>query len=119
MANFTVATPHIDNLMSSSFLPSVPPVLSRFSDSISLLNDTAVLMFSINQNATPSVAVGDVTVQLSETDQANERLALEIKNYTIFVIINQLQVCDSGNYTITVATSAGKDVAWTYLTVEG
>ena len=76
-------------------------------------------MFSINQNATPPVANGDVTVQLNGTDQTNERLALEIKNYTIFVNISQLQVCDSGNYTVTVATDAGRDAEWTFLTIEG
>ena len=110
---------HVNHLASTFFQHAVPPVLSKFSDIIGLVNDVAVLISSINQNATPSVAVDDVTIQFNGTDQANKRLALEINNDTIFVRINLLQVSDDGNYTITVTTDAGKDTTWIYLTVEG
>ena len=105
--------------MSCSFPCSVPPVLSKFNGVSALLNGTGVLMFSVNQNATPSVAEGDVTVQLNGTAQANDRQTIKIENYTISVSISQLEVGDSGNYTIMVATDAGEDATWAYLTVEG
>ena len=77
------------------------------------------LIFFVNEDAYPSVIVGDVTLEFNGTVWNNRRISLELFNSTIVVSINHLGLFDAGNYTVTVTTASGTDSAWAFLKVHG
>ena len=77
------------------------------------------MLFFVNEDAYPSVLVGDITLEFNGTVQDNERISIELFNSTVVVSISSLHLVDAGNYTVTVTTQSGLDSAWIFLEVQG
>ena len=77
------------------------------------------LIFFVNEDAYPSVVIGDITLEFNGTVRNDERVSIQLLNVTIVASISRLRLFDTGNYTVTVTTVSGMDSAWAFLQVHG
>ena len=105
----------------SSCFFAAPPTVAAKSNSVNgIVGGNAVLNFTVGDEANPPVYFDNITVTFNTTPVLIEDCSSLQQNANIFTFeISQLTLADEGVYIVTVATTAGKDTAETFLAIYG